>query len=92
MSAFPNRGIFHTGIVFCRYTNKYESVLCAVINSAVFRFVYVRYATGLVNEGTKLLHLATSLFITTFTINLLFMWTVRIQYLILTHLIIIFPI
>ena len=42
----------------------------------LFRFIYVRYATGLVNEGTKLLHLATSLFITTFTINLLFIWTV----------------
>ena len=43
----------------------------------MFRFIYVRYATGLVKEGTKLLHLATSLFITAFIINLLCIWTVN---------------
>ena len=42
----------------------------------MFRFIYIRYATSLVKEGTKLLHLATSLFITTFSMNLMCIFTV----------------
>ena len=41
------------------------------------RFVYVRHATGLVKEGTRLLHWLTVVFIAAFSINLMLMWPVR---------------
>ena len=39
--------------------------------------MYVRHATGLVKEGTRLLHWLTVVFIAAFSINLMLMWPVR---------------
>ena len=62
MLGTPNKGIFITGMTICRWQ------LCIrwmLFSSILFpRFAYVRYASGLLKEGTQLLHWLTIILIT----------------------------
>ena len=57
----------------------YTSILTIQSSSIVwiFRFVYMRYANGLLKEGRKLLHWLTHLFVGAFILNLLLIWPVK---------------
>ena len=76
MFTFTTRGLYHTGMVFCRRVIRQQSGP-ARVHCFFLRFVYVRHATGLVKEGTRLLHWLTVVFIAAFSINLMLMWPVR---------------
>ena len=76
MFTFTTRGLYHTGMVFCRRVCWQQSEP-ARVHCFFLRFVYVRHATGLVKEGTRLLHWLTVVFIAAFSINLMLMWPVR---------------
>ena len=76
MFTFTTRGLYHTGMVFCRRVCWQQSGPVRV-HCFFLRFVYVRHATGLVKEGTRLLHWLTVVFIAAFSINLMLMWPVR---------------
>ena len=62
MASIGSRGIFHIGLIFCRY-------------------IYVRYATGLLEDGISLLHWATLIFISFFCVHIMLIHPMRCSFL-----------
>ena len=77
MASIGSRGIFHIGLIFCRLT-LYEYFFFSIKNHfSISRFIYVRYATGLLEDGISLLHWATIIFISFFSFHIMLIHPIK---------------
>ena len=79
MASIGSRGIFHIGLIFCRdnHQKKIRHFLRKSNHIYIFRYIYVRYATGLLEDGISLLHWATLIFISFFCIHIMLIHPMR---------------
>ena len=77
MISFSSRVSFHFLMIFCRQRTYFGKCFPILFLKFLCRFIYVRYASGLLKEGLSMLHWLTMILMTLLCINTIIIYPIR---------------